>query len=340
MTRVRHRHRFSAALAACTLAAVASACGGEAPTATGGGQGDGGADSLTLGLVVAKTFELTVPAQIAQEQGYFKDEGVDVEIVAFQGGADLVKGMASGAAQIGAATGFDPAAAAAKGVPMSAFAGVATESPMVVVAGAGSGVESTADLCGKKLGITRFGSLTDFAVRVVGRDEGCTITAVPLGAAPAQVAAMTQGEVDGFVWSTEVGIAMEQAGKGHIVARLPDVIDEDQYGIFMAQPEYLKANRETAEAFLRAVYRAVAWMKDDANREEAIDRTAKLLELEPAVAEKTFDELVAHLSDDGTMNAAGLEELAGNLPELEIARRVPELDEYYTDAFVPVRAGG
>lgn len=324
------------ALAAIALTLAAGGCGGG-----GAGRGDGqegGAGALTLGLVVAKTFETTMPARIAQDLGYFADEGVDVEIVAFQGGADLVKGMVSGAADIGAATGFDPAAAVAKDVPMQAFGGIATNSPMVVIAGANSGIQTPADLCGKTIGITRFGSLTDFVVRVVGRQQGCEITAVPLGAAGEQVAAMTRGDTDGFVWSTEVGIGMEQAGEGRVVVRFADVIAEDQYSVFMAAPDYLEQNRETVDAFLRAVYRAIAWMKDDANREEAIDKTAEMLELEPAVAEATFDELVAHLSDDGTMNTAGLENLASNLPDLEIARRVPALDEFYTDGFVPVDA--
>lgn len=324
-------------LAAVTLTLFAGACGtGGGTAATGDGQ-EGGAESLTLGLVVAKTFETTMPARIAQDLGYFADEGVDVEIVAFQGGADLVKGMVSDAVQIGAATGFDPAAAVAKGVPMQAFAGIAADSPMVVIAGADSGIQTTADLCGKNLGITRFGSLTDFVVRVVGQQQGCEITAVPLGAAGEQVAAMTRGETDGFVWSTEVGIEMEQAGQGHVVARFADVVAEDQYSVFMADPDYLEQNGETVDAFLRAIYRAIAWMKDDANREEAVEKTAEMLELDPAVAETTFDELIGHLSDEGTMNTAGLENLASNLPDLEIAPQVPGLDEFYTDAFVPVR---
>jgi NitT/TauT family transport system substrate-binding protein len=357
-------------LALLVLGLLAAACGGGGGSGATAGQtpagdtegaaedagGDGteaGADdtaagegeqlgSLTLGLVVSKTFELTMPARIGEDLGYFEEEGVDLEIVAFQGGADLVKGIVSGAAQIGSATGFDPAAAVAKDVPMQAFAGVAEQSPMVVIAGPDSAIAGPEDLCGKDVGITRFGSLTDFVTRVIAQQEGCPgdVTQVALGGSPPEhVAALSRGETDAFVHSTEVGIEAEATGNGRIVARFAEILPEDQYGVLMAPPDYLEQNRELVEAFLRAWFRTVAWMKDDANLEEGVAKTAEFLELDEEVARETYETLAPRLSDDGTMDTDALENLASFLPELEIADRVPELDEFHTDEFVPVEAG-
>ena len=318
------------------LAAVATltaACGGDAGSS---GDSGGGPGEVTLGLVVEKTFEAGVVPKITKEVGCFEDENVDVEIVAFQGGADLVKGMLSGAADIGAATGFDPPAAAAKGIPMKAFYGVAELSPFVVIAGPDSGIEQADDLVGKKVGITRFGSATDFVVRVLASQAGSPdgITAVPLGDAAAQTAALQRGDIDAFVWSTEVGLALEASGDGRIISRFAEVFDEDQYGVLMAQDEYLEQNNETVQAVADAYRCGIEWMQDDANREDAIAMTAEFLEIDPEVAEATFEELVGHLSPDGAMNTAGLESLASFLPELGIADEVPELDTYHTDEFV------
>src|SRR5215471_7771400 len=54
---------------------------------------------ITIGLSV--TTATYLPLYLADEAGFFKDEGVDVNIVAFKGGTDLVRGMVAGAVDIG-----------------------------------------------------------------------------------------------------------------------------------------------------------------------------------------------------------------------------------------------
>jgi NitT/TauT family transport system substrate-binding protein len=332
--------RLGAALA---VTAATAACGGGDDTAQPSGadatQGQQQTEQVKLGVVVDKTFEHAVVPKITKEVGCFDEQGLEVEIVAFQGGADLVKGMLSDAVDIGAATGFDPPAAVAKDVPMQAFYGVAEESPFVAITKPDSGVDAVEDLIGKNVGITRFGSATDYVVRVLADDAGQPggITPVPLGGNPVDLTvAMQRGDIAGFIWSTEVGLSLEASGDGQIIERFADVVDEDQYAVLMAQPDYLEEQSDTVERFVQAYSCGIEWMQDDANRDEAVAHTARFLEIEEAVAAETFDELVDHLNPNGDMNRAGLERLASALPELELADRVPELDEFATDDFVPV----
>lgn len=337
--------RFGTLGVALIVAGSTAACGGgddtSDPPAGGGGQAQ--TEKVTVGLVVDRTFEHAVVPKITEEVGCFDDENLDVEIVAFQGGADLVKGMLSGVADIGAATGFDPPAAAAKGVPMQAFYGVAEKSPFVAIAAPDSGIESIEDLVGQNVGITRFGSATDYVVRVLADEAGSPggITAVPLGGNSADhVAALQRGDIAAFIWSTEVGLSLEASGDGTIIERFADVVEEDQYAVLMAQPDYLEGEAETAERFVQAYSCGIEWMQDEANREEAVQLTAGYLDLEPSVAEATYEELVGNLNPQGDMSTAGLEQLASVLPDLELADRVPELEEFVTDEFVPVGEGG
>jgi NitT/TauT family transport system substrate-binding protein len=330
--------------AALAVTAATSACGGGDDTASGPAEGAATpaqqqTEQVSLGLVVDKTFEHAVVPKITEEVGCFDEHGLDVEIVAFQGGADLVKGILSGAADMGAATGFDPPAAVAKDVPMQAFYGVAEESPFVVITKPGSGVDTVEDLIGKNVGITRFGSATDYVVRMLAEEAGQPggITPVPLGGNPADhTVAMQRGDIAGFIWSTEVGLALEASGDGQIIERFADVVEEDQYAVLMAQPDYLQEESPTVERFVQAYSCGIEWMQDDANRDEAVAHTARFLEIDEAVAAETFDELVGHLNPEGDMNRAGFERLASALPELDLADRVPEIDEFMTDEFVPV----
>jgi ABC-type nitrate/sulfonate/bicarbonate transport system substrate-binding protein len=317
--------------AAGLLLGVTAACGGGSDGASAEGTSE-----LTLGLVVDKTFEHGVVPKIIKEVGCFEDEGLVVDLVAFQGGADLVKGILSDAVDVGAATGFDPPSAVAKGVPMKAFYGVAELSPFVVITGADSDIEDYSDLVGKDVGITRFGSATDFVVRVLadkaGSPEG--ITPVPLGGAAEQTAALQRGDVDAFVWSTEVGLALEASGDGKIVTRFADVMESDQYGVLMAKPDFLETKADVAEAVVAAYTCGIEWMQDEGNREEGVSMTAEFLEVEESVADATYEELVGHLNPEGTMNTEGLENLAAALPDLGLADSVPDLEEFYTDEFV------
>lgn len=329
--------------AALAVTALTASCGGDEDTAAAppGSESTGGqqTEQVSLGLVVDKTFEHAVVPKITKEAGCFDEQGLDVEIVAFQGGADLVKGILSGAVDMGAATGFDPPAAVAKGVPMQAFYGVAEESPFVAITKPDSGVDAVEDLIGKNVGITRFGSATDYVVRVLADEAGSPggITPVPLGGNPAdQTVAMQRGDIAGFIWSTEVGLALEASGDGQIIERFADVVEEDQYAVLMAQPDYLESESATVERFVQAYSCGIQWMQDDANRDEAVAHTARFLEIDEAVAERTYEELVDHLNPAGDMNEAGLERLATALPELELADRVPDVDEFSTDEFVPV----
>lgn len=343
MTHYTRRHGPRPLALILVLATVAACGGGDAGGSADSGSGGAGEETaqVSLGLVVDKTFESGVVPKITQEVGCFDEEGLEVEIAAFQGGADLVKGILSGAVDIGAATGFDPPAAVAKGVPMKAFYGVAELSPFVVITRPDSGIETADDLVGKKVGITRFGSATDFVVRVLADEAGNPdgITPVPLGGAAEQTAALQRGDIDAFIWSTEVGLSLEASGDGKIITRFADVLETDQYGVLMAQPDYMEENAEVVQRFVEAYRCGITWIQDDANREEAVAMTARFLEIEEPVAEATFDELVGHLSPQGTMNTEGLENLASFLPELELADDVPALEDYYTDEFVPVGDG-
>ena len=343
MTQDTRRNWLRPLVLTLVMATVTAGCGGgdSGGATSGAASGEDEAAQVSLGLVVDKTFESGVVPKITKEVGCFDEENLEVEIAAFQGGADLVKGMLSGAVDIGAATGFDPPAAAAKGVPMKAFYGVAELSPFVVITKPDSGIETAEDLVGKKVGITRFGSATDFVVRVLAGEAGSPdgITAVPLGGAAEQTAALQRGDIDAFIWSTEVGLSLEASGEGKVITRFADVLDKDQYGVLMAQPEYMEGNAEVVERFVRAYSCGIEWMQDDANREEGVAMTATFLEIEEPVAEATYDELVGHLNAEGTMNTEGLENLASFLPELELADEVPPLEDYYTDEFVPVGGG-
>ena len=90
------------------------------------------------------------PAEIAEAQGLYKKEGINVEIRQFNNGGDLMTAMASGDIDIGY-VGITPALGSIqKGVPVKIVSGVQTEGSAVVV-GSDSGITNITQLKGKEV---------------------------------------------------------------------------------------------------------------------------------------------------------------------------------------------
>jgi NitT/TauT family transport system substrate-binding protein len=292
---------------------------------------------LTLGLTVGNSFEVAMPPQIAAEQGFFEKNGLDVKTVAFQGGADLVKGIVSKAVDVGLGTGFDGAAAAAQGVPLKVFASYMNDSPIYFVARKDGKVASLDDLAGAKFGITRFGSLTDFVARVTAKSKGLDakkdLKIVAIGGAPEQMAALKKGTTDVFAFGIDVPAQLETQGTGKIIGAFADVFPDGQHGVFEANADWIKGNQDSAKRLLKAYFQTIEWMK--ANKAAVVASAQKFLNVTPEVAELTYDRLMPLYSADGALNLEGLRKTAALLPDLDVAKEAPDVEAMYEPGLVP-----
>jgi sulfonate transport system substrate-binding protein len=294
--------------------------------------------TVRLGLVVEKSFEIAVPAKVAAIKRFFHKRQIAIKVIAFQGGADLVRAMVGGSVDIGSATGLDAASTNARGVELKCFAGFMSRSPMVIFASSKGKVRSLNDLRGATVGVTRFGSLTDFIIRNVARrqrlDPRRDLKVVALGGAPEQVAAIERGDTDAFVWSTELPVQLQQEGKGRIIARFANLFPQDQYGCLNAMSDYLEKNKATVRNFLRGYFDGVCFMR--ANKRYVVAYAARELALDRAVISRTYDLLIKQFAVDGSINRPGLQRIADQLPDLGIAPNAPSVSDMINTEFLPV----
>jgi NitT/TauT family transport system substrate-binding protein len=89
---------------------------------------------------------------LARERGYYKDAGLDVEILPGQGSVSTLQLIGSGNHTIGLASLSAMALANSKGAPIIAIAGIMQRGPEAVVALASSNITKPSDLEGKKFG--------------------------------------------------------------------------------------------------------------------------------------------------------------------------------------------
>lgn len=319
------------------LAAVISLlCLAFVVTACGSGSSAKASPKLKLGLVQSQDFIHAMPARVAQAQGFFKDEGLDVSVVDFSAGSDLTKAMAGGSIQVGAATGLDAVSAAAHDIKLQAFYGTYGDSPMALIVPTGSKITGFKDLAGAKVGISKAGSLTDYITKAALAAVNvpvAKVTEVPLGDPGTTMAALGRGDIDAFVLPVNFGYIEAAQGKGQVAQMASDVLGKDsQFGILMAKQDYIGANKDNLKKLAAAYTKSIAWMK--ANKDKTVALAVAKLGMPQPIAEKTYDGLIGGFSSDGKVNAAGMDAYAKALPDLGIATSSPPESAYLSTSIV------
>ncbi|MSP41324.1 MAG: ABC transporter substrate-binding protein [Deltaproteobacteria bacterium] len=142
----------------------------------------------------------SVPFVIAKEARLFEKHGLAVDMVYVGASAVMVQSMLSGAANLAAFGGPAVITNVLSGgdiIQIAALLPNFTQSLMVR-----GDIRDLRSLAGKKIGITRFGSVTDFALRtLLERNNLKDVSTLQMGGFPEAVAALIRGAIDGAVLS-------------------------------------------------------------------------------------------------------------------------------------------
>ena len=139
---------------------------------------------LTLGMPTTPPNLVHIGPWVAKEQGFFTEEGLDVEITTFEGGIYVIRNIVSGALDAGAGVGASVAVSVAKKAGIKAIYGSAPRfaSTMTVR----SNIKTLKDLKGKKIGVQEIGGFADVLSRMVLAKAGIKpeeVTFIPIASA-------------------------------------------------------------------------------------------------------------------------------------------------------------
>ena len=177
---------------------------------------------LTI-AVGGKSLFYYLPLTIAERNGYFKDEGLEVEIPDFAGGAKALQAMVGGSADMVSGAFEHTINMQAKKQPIRAVVLQANYSSIVLVMPKDKAAKykSGKDLKGLKIGVTAPGSSTNMFVNNLLAKDGLKpneVSIVGVGAASGAVAAMEKGEIDAVSNLDPVITQLESTGKFVAVA--------------------------------------------------------------------------------------------------------------------------
>ena len=222
-----------------------------------------------------------VPLMIAQTEGYFKDEGIALDVVLAGGGPKAMTGLVGGGGQFSASVLFDGVMAHRRGLddvralatlslfqgPMAVRAdlakqrGLALDKPLK---------ERLLAMKGLRMGITTPGATSDlfmrYLFRSVGMDPDHDLEIVPLGGVSNQVAAIRGGRVDGCSCLPPVDVLTNREGLTvDVIDRLKDIpqLAGVSYGTLYGLASYNKAHPDIANAMARAITRATLLIAHD-----------------------------------------------------------------------------
>jgi len=294
-------------------------------------------DTVRLGKAVPNSFAFGA-AEVGIDAKIFEGEGLDIAVSSFRGDAQLQQALAAGSLDVGLGSG-PGLGFRIKGAPMIGVAAMyGAPRNLALLVPMKSPVRSVGDLKGKRIGVTTSGSLTDWLVRELSRQQGWGpdgIMIAPLGQMQARLAAMDRGELDGAVLEAANGYELEEAGRTRNLILFGDIVQHFYTHVIFATDDMVDKRPEMLRRFLRGWFKTVAFMK--ASREFTINSEQRTLDVRRSVVEKIYDAQMAGFSLDGVWDPEAIDVIRLSLKELGILPAVPDAKALYTDRFVPVR---
>src|SRR3954462_7313450 len=168
--------------------------------------------------VGGKSLFYYLPLTVAERKGFFKDEGLEVEIPDFAGGARALQALVGGSADMVSGAYEHTINMAAKKQPITAVVLQAKYSSIALVMSKerAAKYKSAKDLKGLKIGVTAPGSSTNMFVNNILAKDGLKptdVSIVGVGTGAGAVAALEKGELDALV-NLDPGLTqLEATGK-------------------------------------------------------------------------------------------------------------------------------
>lgn len=285
MSVTTRRRAAVAAVAALPLLAVG--CGSESEPEASGGGGAGETATVTLGVIPIID---VAPVYLGQEQGFFEEQGIELEISAGQGGAAIIPGIVGGSLDVGFTNNLSLVIASATGLPLQvAASGVdSTGDPALdpfTISTADDSITRPADLAGKRVAVNAVNSIGDAVVKASVEADGgdpSSIQFVEL-AFPNMTAAMTAGDVDA-AWIVEpfVTIGAPQ-GVRVLTTPLLDFTDiEVELSTYATSTQFATENEDVLARFKTAMDQSLEYAQQNTDAVRAILPT--YLDMPPELA--------------------------------------------------------
>lgn len=298
--------------------------------------------------VGGKSLVVYLPLTVAEQLGYFADEGLNVRIEDFKGGSAALKALLGRSADLVVgyfdhivrlqAEGRDLEGVALMGKYPGLVLGVRTE--------LADKVKTPADLKGLKVGVTKPGSSTNYFVFYLLAKEGLkpdAVSIIGVGGGPSAIAAVERGQVDAISHVEPVITTLERRGKIKVLVdtRNPQGAEAVFGGPYPAATLYthrsfLEKYPETTQRLVNAIVRALKWMQGKSAEQVVAIMPKAYYQNDPELYTEIVRNSLGMFSENGLFPKEGPKTAYKVLSMFDekLAAAQIDLSKTYTNAFV------
>ena len=291
-------------------------------------------EAKTIYIAVSNPDMSFLTGGVAKYQGYFKDEGLDVEVLQMNANVS-VAALAAGNVDYNLIL-QSVVTANLRGLPLK-IAGILIERPNHVVV-AHPSIQKFADLKNKKIAISSFGSLVDILARLTAAhfnlDPRSEVQYVAAGSSSARVAQLQTGVVQA-AFVTPPGNLRAEAHGFKTLLRVRDLFPFPVNGIGVTEQK-LKNNRDEVKKVVRALLRVMRYWFDQGvnNPKGAVKILSDWGRTKPEVAEDAYNDNAKNYSRNLLVSRATLENVIESTRlNVELKRNV-SVDEIFDFSLV------
>jgi NitT/TauT family transport system substrate-binding protein len=288
---------------------------------------------LSIAIVSPAASELEI--YIADKQGFFRDEGLHVNLVTAGSPANVINLLATGNAAIAVSSTDSMMGGIAHGLPLKFIAPGFQANPYTLVTVPSitnwAGLKGKTVMIGQKLDVTGI-ALTRMAG--VHRMTMSDFDLIVAGSTTARYAALMSGNVQATMLNQPYDILAESKGM-HVLAAAHDYIKEWSFQSIAANTNWLAANRQLAVRFIRAIRKGIQY--GYAHPDESVAILAATTNIAPEIGKKAYDLNWRqwHAFDPNMrFDEKGMQAVAEGAVGSGILTSVPPMRTFYDPSFV------
>ena len=271
-------------------------------------------------------------AFVARDFGFWEKQGIDARVVIFDAGSILAQAALSGQVKFSVSSGPATIASRTQGADSIIVAGCVNTLPYSVVAA--KGITKWDQLKGKKIAISRFGSGTDTAIRLVlkkfGLDPVKDLTILQLGTQPARVQALSAGAIDATIVSPPLDLTAKKQGY-QILVNIAELGIPYPQQVIETTDRFTRENPYAVKNFVKGFIEAIRYVAT--HKDETKKIITKYLKVaDPEILEATYQSYLQVTDYSAYPNLEGMRNALD-----EVAQRVPAAKNKKPEDFVDTR---
>ena len=270
------------------------------------------------------------PLILAQDEGFFKKEGIAVSVVSLSSPPNVINALASGAVNVGEDGTDSIIAAVSRNLPLKIVAPIFAADPYSLIVS--PSITSIDQLKGKTVMLGTKQDVTAITFAAMLKPHHLTLddfSIVVAGSTPARYQALLSGNAQGSMLLQPFDLLAESQGYHVLESSGHDTLKNWLFTTLAVNTSWAAANKPAVTAMIKALREGVQY--GAAHKADAIKTLIAYTKTTPEIAEKTYNLYFGQwkVFDDPAVTAAQLDDIAKQQMAFGVITKEPTFAELY-----------